>query len=291
MKNKKIFISAFLVMLIALITFTSTSVYAEEDWTYEERMNTKTKVDFGTYTSIDQFYATPNMDAVRVIKQYYKYLLWNTGPWYEPDNDIYMAFGEYSDPDVLVLQPHYGYNQNVYSRMTRPKQIESYDGKAEYIIGMNQYDQILIILDGSTFKGNLGDIVNDFFLNVVDEQYRVKHEFYCPYESCAKEGGCMTISRYRSGSDVYMATCCYEVGFNLTKESTQTPVDNNLEDPAIYGGNDEVQIDDTPTQPESSDTFDGWQIVGIVASSIASLVGIYLIYLLGKKIYEIMKGN
>ena len=289
--NKKIIISSFILMLIFLLSFGTSNVYASYgEWTDEEMMNTKTKVEYGTYTCIDQFYATPNMDAVRVIKQYYKDLVWNTGPWHEPENDIYMAFGEYpADPDVLVLQPHYGFNKDVYSRMTRPKIIDSYDGKAEYIIGINQYDQILIILDGNTYKGDLGAIVNDFFLNVVEEQYRVKHEFTCPYSACAKEGGCMTISRYRSGSDVYMAHCAYEVGFNLTKEAPQTPVDNNLEDPAIYGGNDEVQIDDTPSTPEANQNT-AFKVVGIVISSILSVVGIYLIYLLGKRIYEIMKG-
>ena len=293
MRNR-ILISSFIAMLMCIFTlFISNNVYAEsDDWTYEEMMATKTKVEYGTYTAIDQFYATPNMDAVRVIKQYQKYLLWNMGPWYEPENDIYMDFGEYpADPDILVLQPHYGFNQNIYPRYTRPRLIDSYDGKAEYIIGMNQYDQVLIILDGSTFKGNLGDIVNDFFLNKVEEQYRVKHEFTMPYESAAKAGGVSSISRYRSGNDIYMATCCYQIGFNLTKEAPQTPVDNNLEDPAIYGGNETVTIDDTPTQAPEVNEYDPWKVLGIVGSSLISLVGIYLIYLLGKKIYLTMKGQ
>ena len=293
MRNK-IILSSILTALIFIFTlFISNNVYAESsDWTYEEMMNTKTKVEYGTYTAIDQFYATPNMDAVRVIKQYQKYLLWNTGPWYEPENDIYMDFGEYpSDPDILVLQPHYGFNQNIYPRYTRPRLIDSYDGKAEYIIGINQYDQVLLIIDGSTYNGDLGAIVNDFFKNKVEEQYRKEHEFLCDYSSAAKEGGCITISRYREGEEIYMAACCYQVGFNLTKEAPQTPVDNDLEDPAIYGGNDEVQIDDTPTEAPEVSEYNPWNVVGIVASSIISIVGIYLIYLLSKKIYEIMKGK
>ncbi len=296
MRNK-ILISSFIAVLMCMLTlFISNNVYASdylEKWTYDEMMNTKTKYEYDKLTSIVEFYATPNMDSVRVIKKYYQYLIWNGGgPWYEEEKDIFMEFGEYpADPEIIVLQPHLGFGKDVYSRATRPKTIESYDGKAEYIIGFNQYDQIVIFLDGDTFKGNIGDILNDFFLNVVDERNRKEHEFYMPYESAAKAGGVLSISRYREGEDIYMATCCYQVGFNLTKEAPQTPVDNNLEDPAIYGGNDEVQIDDTPTQAPEVNEYDPWKVVGIVVSSIISIVGIYLIYLLSKKIYEIMKGK
>ena len=284
MRNK-ILISSILTALIFIFTlFISNNVYAEsDDWTYDEMMATKTKFDFDTATYINQFYATRNMDAPRVIKQYQKDLVWlGIGPCYE-----YPA-----DPNIIVLQPHLGQGRNVYSLGTRAREIESFDGKAEYIIGFNQYDQIMIILDGNPFKGNVGDIINDFFLNVVtDNSYRVEHEFICDYASCAKEGGCITTSRYRQGEDIYMASCLYEVGFNLTKEAPQTPVDNNLEDPAIYGGNDEVQIDDTPTQAPEVNEYDPWKVLGIVGSSLISLVGIYLIYLLGKKIYLTMKGQ
>ncbi len=295
MRNK-ILISSILTALIFIFTlFISNNVYAEsDDWTYEERMATKTKFDFETTTFINQFYATRNMDAPRVIKQYQKDLVWlGIGPCYEPENDIYMDFGEYpADTSIIVLQPHLGQGRDVYSQGTRAREIESFDGKAEYIIGFNQYDQIMIILDGNTFKGNVGDIINDFFLNVVtDNSYRVEHEFTCDYASCAKEGGCITTSRYRQGEDIYMASCLYEVGFNLTKEAPQTPVDNNLEDPAIYGGNETVTIDDTPTQAPEVNEYDPWKVLGIVGSSLISLVGIYLIYLLGKKIYLTMKGQ
>ena len=88
-----------------------------------------------------------------------------------------------------------------------------------------------------------------------------------------------------------MATCVYQVGFNLLKDSTQTQIQDNVEDPPIYGGNNDVQIDDTPTQKPEVNEYDPWKVVGIVVSSIISVVGIYLIYLLGKKIYEIMKGK
>ena len=295
MRNK-IIISAFISSLLCILTlFISNNVYANDyldKWTYEEMMATKTKYEYGTYTVIDQFYATPNIDSTRVLKKYFKELIWNgMGPWYEPDEEIYMDFGEYSaNPDALVFQPHLGIGKPVYSRLSKPTIIDSYDGKAEYIIGINQYDQVLLIIDGSTYNGDLGAIVNDFFKNKVEEQYRKEHEFLMLYEDAAKAGGVLSISRYREGTEIYMASCCYQIGFNLTKEAEETPVDNNLEDPAIYGGNDEVQIDDTPTEKPTINEFDGWKIVGIVASSIISIVGIYLIYLLGKKIYEIMKG-
>ena len=295
MRNK-IIISAFISSLLCILTlFISNNVYANDyldKWTYEEMMATKTKYEYGTYTVIDQFYATPNIDSTRVIKKYFKELIWNgMGPWYEPDEEIYMDFGEYAaNTEALVFQPHLGIGKPVYSRLSKPTIIDSYDGKAEYIIGINQYDQVLLIIDGSTYNGDLGAIVNDFFLNVVEEHYRKEHEFLMLYEDAAKAGGVLSISRYREGTEIYMASCCYQIGFNLTKEAEETPVDNNLEDPAIYGGNDEVQIDDTPTEKPEIDEFNGWTVVGIVASSIISIVGIYLIYLLGKKIYEIMKG-
>ena len=79
------------------------------------------------------------------------------------------------------------------------------------------------------------------------------------------------------------------VGFNLTKESEHVTPQDPLDDPGIYGGNDEVQIDDTPTQPKVNENYT-FKIIGIVASSILSIMGIYIVYLLIKKIYLIMKG-
>lgn len=286
--NKKIIISSFILMLIFLLSFGITKTYA---WTDEEMINTKTKSEWGTYYVIDTFYATANFNAVEAIKKHSDDLIWNGSfPECDKDNEIYMDFGTYSDPDVLVLQPHLGYGKNVYSRMTRPRTIESYDGKAQYVIGVTTTDQVLIILDGNTFKGNIGDILNDFFKNKVDDIYKKETEFYMPYESAAKALGVASISRYKEGEDIYMATCAYQVGFNLLKDSTQTNQQDNVEDPAIYGGNDEVQIDDTPTQAPEVNEYDPWKVIGIVISSILSVVGIYLIYLLGRKIYTIMKG-
>ncbi len=285
--NKKIIISSFILMLIFLLSFGITKAYS---WTDEEMMNTKSKSEWGTYYVIDTFYATSNFNAVEAIKKHSDDLIWNGSfPECDKDNDIYMEFGNYSDPDVLVLQPHLGYGKNVYSRLSRPRTIESYDGKAQYVIGLTSTDQVLIILDGNTFKGNIGDILNDFFKNKVDDTYKKEMEFYMPYESAAKALGVASISRYKEGEDIYMATCVYQVGFNLLKDSTQTENQPDVEDPAIYGGNDDVQIDDTPTQPEANQNT-AFKVVGIVISSILSVVGIYLIYLLGRKIYTIMKG-
>ena len=285
--NKKIFILS-LTLVLLLISFI-TPTYA---WTDEEYMNTKFKNEWGTYYVIDTFYTTPNFNAIQAIKNHSDDLIWNGSfPEYDKDNEIYMDFGDYpADPDVLVLQPHLGWNKDVYSRLTRPREIESYDGKAQYVIGISNYDQVLIIIDGNTFKGNIGDILNDFFKNKVDNMYRKETEFYMPYDSAATALGVGSISRYREGEDIYMATAIYQVGFNLLKESQPTNVQDDVEDPAIYGGNDEVQIDDTPTQPESNENT-AFKVVGIVISSILSVVGIYLIYLLGKKIYTIMKGQ
>ncbi len=285
--NKKILI--LLLTLVLLLLSFITPTYA---WTDEEYMNTKFKNEWGTYYVIDTFYATPNFNAIQAIKNHSDDLIWNGAfPEYDKDNEIYMDFGEYSaDPDVLVLQPHLGYGKNVYSRMTRPREIESYDGQAQYVIGISNYDQVLIIIDGNTFKGNIGDILNDFFKNKVDNMYRKETEFYMPYDSAATALGVGSISRYREGDDIYMATAIYQVGFNLLKNSTQTENQPDVEDPAIYGGNNDVQIDDTPTQPEANENT-AFKVVGIVISSILSVVGIYLIYLLGKKIYTIMKGQ
>ncbi|MBR6072300.1 MAG: hypothetical protein IKP77_05670 [Acholeplasmatales bacterium] len=285
--NKKILMLSLTLVLLLISIITPT--YA---WTDEEYMNTKLKNEWGTYYVIDTFYATPNFNAIQAIKNHSDDLIWNGSfPEYDKDNEIYMDFGDYpADPDVLVLQPHLGWNKDVYSRLTRPREIESYDGKAQYVIGISNYDQVLIIIDGNTFKGNIGDILNDFFKNKVDNMYRKETEFYMPYDSAATALGVGSISRYREGEDIYMATAIYQVGFNLLKESQPTNVQDDVEDPAIYGGNDEVQIDDTPSTPEANENT-AFKVVGIVISSILSVVGIYLIYLLGKKIYTIMKGQ
>ena len=285
--NKKIFILTFTLVLLLI-----TSVSKTYAWTSDEMMATQTKHEYGTYYVIDSFYATPNIDAVKTIKTYSKYLICNGAfPEEDKDNDIYMDFGEYSaDSEVLVLQPHLGYGKTVYSRMTRPKTIESYDGKAEYVIGVTNYDNVIIMLDGNTFKGNLGDIVNDFFKTKIEEPYRKEQEFYMPYESAAKAGGVGSISRYKEGDTIYMAACSYQIGFNLLKESAQINNQDNVEDPAIYGGNDEIQIDDTPTQKEKTNEYNPFEVIGIVISIIGGILGIYIIYLLIRKIYEIMKG-
>ncbi len=284
MKNKKLFIMSFLLMLVAIISFTSTSVYADTTPT--------AKPILGTYYFLDNYYATPNFDVKRALEAYKDKLTWDGfAPYADEDNEVYMEFGEYpADDEVLILQPHLGIGKNVYGTMTRIHRFESYDGKAEYMIAYSHMDQIVCIVDGHTYKDDLGILVNDFFKNKVTESDRRDYYFQMPYKNVdGLEGkGCM--SGYEEDGERHVAFAIFNIGFNFSTNSTPTNQQEDLEDPAIYGGNDEVQIDDTPTQPESSDTFDGWQIVGIVASSIASLVGIYLIYLLGKKIYEIMKG-
>ena len=119
--NKKIFILS-LTLVLLLISFI-TPTYA---WTDEEYMNTKFKNEWGTYYVIDTFYTTPNFNAIQAIKNHSDDLIWNGSfPEYDKDNEIYMDFGDYpADPDVLVLQPHLGWNKDVYSRLTRPREIE-----------------------------------------------------------------------------------------------------------------------------------------------------------------------
>ena len=285
MKNKKLFIMSFVLMLVAIISFTSTRVYADTTPT--------AKPILGTYYFLDNYYATPNFDVKKALEAYKDKLTWDgIAPYMDEEKEVYMEFGEYpADNEALILQPHLGIGKNVYGTMTRIQRFESYDGKAEYMIAYSHMDQIVCIVDGNTYKDDLGILVNDFFKNKVTESDRRDYYFQMPYKNVeGLEGkGCM--SGYEEDGETHVAFAIFNIGFNFSTNSTPTNQQEDLEDPAIYGGNDEVQIDDTPTQPESSDTFDGWQIVGIVASSIASLVGIYLIYLLGKKIYEIMKGN
>jgi len=287
MNKKLLFI--FPLLFVFLLVFSISKTYA---WTDDELTTTLSKHPYGTYHVIDKFYATSNFDSVNALKKNAKYLIYNGGyPEEDKDNDIYCNVASINDEnDAVILQNHYGYNQPVYTKYSRIKEVESYDNKAQYLIGFNDYDNILIILDGDTFKGNLGDIVNDFFQNKVESTYRKTHEFYMPYESCAKAGGVSSISRYRENSDIYIACCTYQVGFNLTKEAIQTPVDNNTEDPSIYGGNNETQIDDTPTEPTKTENIP-FKILGIVISSILGVIGLYLIYILSKKIYQLMKGK
>jgi hypothetical protein len=172
--------------------------------------------------------------------------------------------------------------------MIKPKVIESYDSKAEYLIATTNYDQVLIIIDGTTYKDNLGDIVNNLLTK--EKEYLIPPTFYQPYKYAAKGDGSISYTRYMDKNNhIYQTVCKYLVGFNLTKESTQTNPEDNVDVPSIYGGNDEVQIDDTPTEQEVNQN-QTLKIVGIVISSILSVVGIYLIYLLIKKIYRIMKG-
>ena len=284
LNKKRLFILAS-ILITSLLFITSTSVYADTTPT--------AKPILGTYYFLDYYYATPNFDVKKALEAYKDKLTWDGfAPYMDEDKEVYMEFGEYpADNEVLILQPHLGIGKNVYGTMTRIQRFESYDGKAEYMIAYSHMDQILCIVDGHTYKDDLGILVNDFFKNKVTESDRRDYYFQMPYKNVeGLEGkGCM--SGYTEDGETHVAFAIFNIGFNFSTNSTPTNQQEDLEDPAIYGGNDEVQIDDTPTQPESSDTFDGWQIVGIVASSIASIVGIYLIYLLGKKIYEIMKGN
>ena len=174
--------------------------------------------------------------------------------------------------------------------MARIHRFESYDNKAEYMIAYSNMDQIVCILDGNTYKDDLGILVNDFFKNKLNSSDMREYNFSMPYKSAEGLEGKGCISSYEENGKTYAAFTIFNIGFNLSTNSETTNQQENLEDPSIYGGNDEVQIDDTPTEKPTVNEFDGWKIVGIVASSIISIVGIYLIYLLGKKIYEIMKG-
>jgi hypothetical protein len=228
--------------------FSSTKVYANE-WTVEEVKMTKTKWEADKLYTISNIYVTKNIVTKRVVESNSKYLIWEGSfPKEDKANDIYMEFGEYiSDSDSIVLSPHLGYNQPVIDIMIKPKVIESYDSKAEYLIATTNYDQVLIIIDGNTYKDNLGDIVNNLLTK--EKEYLIPPTFYQPYKYAAKEDGSISYTRYKDkNNDIYQTVCKYLVGFNLTKESTQTTHEDNVEDPSIYGGNDEVQIDDTPTE-------------------------------------------
>ena len=297
MKNKyKLFITSFLSIIIVILF--SIKSYA---WTNEEMINAKRKYEYGTYYFLDNIYKTANMDASKCFNLYSKYMTWNGGYPYN-DESVYV---EVSQSGLLyTFVPHLG-TQNSYSRMIKPKIIDSYDNNAEYMICYSNYDQILIILDGDTFKGDIGLIVNDFFL----KQKGITHEFYMPYSDAAKSGGVLSISRYEENNTLYMAECAFQVGFNLALKKEQ-PIDSDnptetdkpdepveikdpVDDPAIYGGNEEVKIDDTPTKKEElkeTQASKALKIVGITSASIISVLGIYLIYILIKKIYQTMKG-
>ncbi len=286
--NKKLLI-IFPLALVFLLMLSIPKAHAES---FES--NVLSKHPYGTYHVIDNFYATPNIDSFNVLKKYEKYLMCNGGfPEEDRDNGIYCTVSQFDvdGTSEIFLEPHYGYNKPVYTEYSRVREIESYDGKAEYLIGFNEYDNILIILDGDTFNGNLGDLINDFFKNKVEDYNRKDYEFYMPYSSAAKAGGVSSTARYTEGNNIYISGATYQVGFNLTKESTQTPIENNTEDPAIYGGDNNNQIDETPTEPTPNSVNTPLKIVGIVMSSILGVMGIYVIYILSKKIYKTMKGQ
>ena len=289
MKTNKLFILSILLVLMTFTIFASVDVYAY-DWTDEEVMMTKTKWEADKLYTISSIYVTKNIDTKRVVESISKYLIWEGSfPKEDKANDIYMEFGEYiSDSDSIVLSPHLGYNQPVFNKMIKPKVIESYDSKGEYLIATTNYDQVLIIIDGNTYKDNLGDLVNDLLTK--EKEYQISPTFYQPYKYAAKEDGSISYTRYKDkNGDIYQSVCKYLVGFNLTKESTQTNLEDNVDDPSIYGGNDDVQIDDTPTEKEKNQNH-ALKIVGIIISSILFILGLYLIYLLIKRIYRIMKG-
>ena len=274
------------------------------------------KYEYGTYYFLDNIYKTAYMDAFKCFNLYSKYMTWDGGCPYN-DESVYV---EVSQSELLyTFVPHLG-TQNSYSRMIKPKIIDSYDNNAEYMICYSNYDQILIILDGDTFKGDIGLIVNDFFL----KQKGITHEFCMPYSDAAKSGGVLSISRYEENNTLYMAECAFQVGFNLALKKEQPKDSDNptnptepeqpddpittdepvisdepaeikypVDDPAIYGGNEDVKIDDTPTKKEElKETYESkaLKIVGIASASVLSILGLYLIYVLIKKIYQTMKG-
>ena len=303
MKNKyKLFITAFLSIIITILF--SIKSYA---WTTEEMINAKRKYEYGTYYFLDNIYKTANMDASKCFNLYSKYMTWDGGCPYN-DESVYV---EVSQSGLLyTFVPHLG-TQNSYSRMIKPKIIDSYDNNAEYMICYSNYDQILIIIDGDTFKGDIGLIVNDFFL----KQKGITHEFYMPYSDAAKSGGVLSISRYEENNTLYMAECAFQVGFNLALKKEQPKDSDNptnptepeqpvepittdepaeikdpVDDPAIYGGNEDVKIDDTPTKKEEVKENNALKTVGIASASVLSILGLYLIYVLIKKIYQTMKG-
>ncbi len=280
--TKKILFIIASILIISIMLITNNSVYADTP---------TAKPILGTYYYLDNYYATPNFNVKQALEKFNDKLTWDgIAPLCDEAKEVYMEFGEYpADDEVLILQPHLGIGKNVYSTMSRIHRIESYDGKAEYMIAYSNMDQILCIVDGNTYKDDLGILVNDFFMNKTVKSDIREYNFQMPYKSAEGLEGKGCISGYVEDSKTYAAFAIFNIGFNLTN-GTETNQQENLEDPAIYGGNDEIQIDDTPTEKPEVDEFNGWTIVGIVASSIISIVGIYLIYLLGRKIYEIMKG-
>lgn len=267
----KIFITTLITIFITLLSI-NTKAYTDE-----ELINSKSKNEYGTYYVLDNIYSTPNMDISKTLNLYKRYLTWNGSLPYQ-DDDVYLNINEQND--TFILEPHLN-TQNSYTKMVKPKIIEGYN-QAEYIICYSNYDQILIILDGETFKGNLGEIINDFFYQTKQIQY----DFNMPYESANNAN---SVSRYEEENQLYIASCNYQIGFNLTKGKESLKPNDPIDDPSIYGGNEQTQIDDTPTKPTKEENLP-FKILGVTLSSIISIIGIYLIYLLIKKIYQIMKG-
>ena len=279
--NKKIFL---LIFIFILTLFLIPNTYAYE-FSPEEAKECQYKYDYEHYYPIFNFYATPNIDYQKTIKSIKDYLVWYGGAPYSTENN-YMEIKDYNDS--LILTAHIE-GENTYQRIIKPTIIEPASPNAEYLIGLSNHDQIVIIVDGDTFKGEIADLVNDLINK--DKTYDIAPEFHMDYESAAKAGGVLSITRYKENGIIYMKNCKYLVGFNLTKESIPAEQEPDIEDPAIYGGNEETKIDDTPTQKENIQKDNKTlKIVGISSASIISVLGIYVIYVLIKKIYQIMKG-
>ena len=301
-RRNKLFITLSL-LLISMLSITIPNVHAEEinmDIQAEdlERIaNAESKAADGGLKAATNIWMTPNIDIEKAMPFLENYMLWNNEYPYkdDPTNDDVEFEYEIKEDDfgtVLVTYFKAGLNEAKYGRFTRIKQIESYDN-AEYIIASTDYDCYTILVDGNTYKNkDLGLLLN----NAIEAQPRALKEypnFKISYDSASSVFDTTVYLRlYKTLDDIdHLVIAQAKVGFNLTIDSYHPIINNPVDDDYIYGGDENNKLDPTPSTPEKSNNtkFDLGKAIGITISVLSGIVICYIIYILIKKIYDLVK--
>ncbi len=282
-------------LLVAAISLVIPSVHAADQEYYDRIANADSKAATQGIACASEFWMTSNIDPYKAMEFLKTYIIWNNEfPLRDdPDNDdIKLDYEIKEDIYGYTITTYFkaGIGQNQYGRFSRIKIVESKYG-AEYMIGRTNKDAYSIVVDGSTYKNDLGILLNDAIAQ--QESYYENTDFKIPYASACDiyENVLYAALFVDTDSKDHLAVGTAKVGFNLTKDSYVPDKLPTADDDYIYGGDENNKLDDTPTEkPIVNNTkFNLGKAVGITLSVLSGIVILYVIYYLGTKIYELIK--
>ncbi len=287
-------ITALLILVLAALFITPSVTYAsnidEAIEFYERVENAESKSKDAGLQLANKIWITENINPEYALKFMYKWMIWNNDNPYIDDlsNDDVSLTYEIKD-SYLYCYFKAGIGQNTYTRVSSIQTIKGINN-AEYIISSTSYDCYTICVDGDTYQGDLGVLLEDAIKQ--KKSYYQYPEISMPYDKCTdiyKLNGWINLYQNNEGDKENILNTQGYVGFNLTNDDFIPVVNDPVDDDYIYGGDENNKLDPTPTQPTTQAEFNPGVIIGYALSAIILIIMVYVIYVIIKNFIKIYK--